>query len=491
MALPRISARASHFHLFAAKMRAAQLPDLAIRIFEQHYNMLLAGATGFIDHHEAGLVGQLPDYMDLDRAYETAGQAALAHTVMLKLNGGLGTTMGMSGPKSLLPVKDGLSFLDIIVRQVLHFRRQSGVRLPLMLMNSYNTQAETMAALAQYPDFEQELPVDFVQGKRPKIWKERLTPAEWPDDPDKEWCPPGHGDIYVALVTTGMLQTLLDAGFEYLFVSNSDNLGAVLDTRILGYFAKERIPFLMEVANRTPSDSKGGHLSRRPDGQLILRELSQCPPDELPLFQDIGRYRYFNTNNLWVHLPTLAQVLAEHDHILDLPLIRNEKPVDPIAPASPRVYQLETAMGSAISLFPGAQALCVPRFRFIPVKKTSDLLLLWSDVYQLTPDYVLRLAPARRTYPPRRPPLVFLDDRYYAMITDLQQRFPHGAPSLIEATEMRVEGNIYFGKNVVMDGSVQLIHEEPDPATIPDGARLTGTVVLNKSEEEASAGDTP
>lgn len=475
MTIPRISARTSYFNQFADKMRAAALPDLAIRIFEQHYNQLLAGATGYIDRHEAGAAGQIPDYQDLDADYEAAGQAALARTVMLKLNGGLGTTMGMSGPKSLLPVKQDLTFLDIIVRQVLHFRQQSGVRLPLLLMNSYNTHDDTMAALAAYSEFEQDLPAAFVQGKRPKIRVDSLGPIAWPDDPEKEWCPPGHGDIYVSLVTTGMLQTLLDAGFETLFVSNSDNLGAVLDTRILGYFAQERIPFLMEVANRTAADSKGGHLSRRPDGQLILRELSQCPPEELSLFQDVARYRYFNTNNLWVHLPTLARVLAEHDNILDLPLIRNEKPVDPTDPSSPRVYQLETAMGSAISLFPGAQALCVPRIRFIPVKKTSDLLLLWSDVYQMTPDFGLRLAPARQTYPPRRPPLIYLDDRYYGMIADLQQRFPHGAPSLLQCTALRVEGDIFFGKGVVVEGDVRLTNQGSDPMTIPDGAVFNGS----------------
>src|SRR5438105_1204399 len=81
-----------------------------------------------------------------------------------------------------------------------------------------------------------------------------------------EWCPPGHGDIYTALVTSGMLDALLDAGYEHAFVSNSDNLGAVLDPRILAWFAAERIPFLMEVADRTEADRKGGHIAQRPGG---------------------------------------------------------------------------------------------------------------------------------------------------------------------------------------------------------------------------------
>src|SRR5690606_26731533 len=146
---------------------------------------------------------------------------------------------------------------------------------------------------------------------------------------------------------------------------------------------EKQLPFLMEVADRTRADSKGGHLARRPDGQLILREIAQCPPDELEKFQDIDRYGYFNTNNLWLHLPTLRKILDERKGVLGLPLIRNEKPVDPTNLKSYRVYQLETAMGSAIAVFPGAQAVCVPRTRFLPIKKNNDLLVLWSDAYCL------------------------------------------------------------------------------------------------------------
>ena len=216
----------------------------------------------------------------------------------------------------------------------------------------------------------------------------RYTPA----DREKEWCPPGHGDIYTALVTSNMLELLLSEGYEYAFVSNSDNLGAELDLQILGYFAANRVPFLMEVADRTPADRKGGHLAQRPDGQLILRESAQCPPDEEAEFQDIKRYRYFNTNNLWINLRSLEHRLEEHQGVMPLPLIRNEKPVDPPNPETPRVYQLETAMGAAIAVFEGAQAMRVPRSRFAPVKKNSDLLVIMSDAYRLGEDYRLALA---------------------------------------------------------------------------------------------------
>jgi UTP--glucose-1-phosphate uridylyltransferase len=354
------------------------------------------------------------------------------------------------------------------------------VRLPLVMMNSFVTHDATMAALKQYEESDhglaQDVALAFVQSENPKIWVDNLQPAEWPDDPSKEWCPPGHGDIYASLVGTGMLSALLQKGYEYAFVSNADNLGAVLDPAILGYFAAEKLPFLMEVADRTAADRKGGHLAQRPDGQLLLRELSQSPPDEVELFQNIDRYRYFNTNNLWVHLPSLQQIMQARNNLLDLPLIRNEKPVDPTLPASPRVYQLETAMGSAIALFERAQALRIPRSRFIPVKKTNDLLLLWSDAYELNDAFLPRLAEGLSS-----PPVVILDDDYYTLIGDLRLRFPHGAPSLISAQSFSVRGDVHFGQDIVVRGHVAIDHQGAQPLYIPDNAFL-GTDIIYRPD---------
>ncbi|MBX3014970.1 MAG: UTP--glucose-1-phosphate uridylyltransferase [Caldilineaceae bacterium] len=451
-------------------MRAAAVPELMIQVFCHYYEQLVQGATGYIGGEEASPVLNLPSYQQLTAAHQAAGQAALDKTVVIKLNGGLGTSMGIQGAKSLLPAKAELSFLDIIVQQTLHLRQTWQVRLPLVLMNSFNTEVESLAALATYPEFAQTLPVSFLQHKEPKILKEGLSPAVWSADPNKEWCPPGHGDIYAALMTSQMLPQLLAAGFEYAFVSNADNLGAMLDLSILGYLAEQRLPFLMEVADRTLADRKGGHLAQRPDGQLVLRELAQCPPDELEAFQDIERYQYFNTNNLWIHLPTLHTVLVERAGVLGLPLIRNEKPVDPTDLSSPRVYQLETAMGSAIACFPGAQALAVPRERFLPVKKNNDLLVLWSDVYTVDDAYHLVMQPARNTAPFHGAPLLFLDDRYYQLIDDMRERFPYGAPSLLACTELHVKGNVYFGRNVTIKGKVHIVNHSDTPLWIEEGS---------------------
>src|SRR5919109_467555 len=381
------------------KMRAAGVPEVAVATFRHYYRQLEAGASGMLPEKELEPVESLPAQEEL-REDESAVRGALEAAVVIKLNGGLGTSMGMTRAKSLLEVKDGLSFLDVLARQTLEQRRRQGARLPLVLMNSFYTREDSLAALARYPELGSDLPVDFVQNKEPKLRVDDLQPVAWPGDPELEWCPPGHGDLYTALVTSGMLESLLDHGYRYAFVSNSDNLGAVLEPRILGWLAAEEIPFLMEVADRTEADRKGGHLARRRgDGRLVLRESAQTPDQDADAFQDITRHRFFNTNTLWVDLRALAGILAERDNVLGLPMIVNRKTVDPAEASSPPVYQLETAMGAAISVFPGARALRVPRERFAPVKTTNDLLALRSDCYVLTDDSRVVVSPERRRGP--------------------------------------------------------------------------------------------
>jgi UTP--glucose-1-phosphate uridylyltransferase len=389
--------------------------------------------------------------------------------VAIKLNGGLGTSMGMTRAKSLVEVKDGLSFLDITARQVLGLRERYGARLPLVLMNSFYTREDSVAALRRYPDLGSDIPLDFVQGKVPKVRADDLQPVSWPDNPGLEWAPPGHGDVYTSLVTSGMLETLLERGYEYAFIANSDNLGAVLEPRILAWFARERPPFLMEVADRTEADRKGGHIARRGDG-LVLRETAQTLDDDVDAFQDVSRHRYFNTNTLWVNLRALGETMELREGVLGLPMIVNRKTVDPSDSSSPAVIQLETAMGAAIGVFEGAAAMRVPRSRFAPVKTTSDLLALRSDAYVLTSDSRVELAPERDG----KPPLIELDDDHFKLLGDFEARFPAGVPSLVECRRLSVEGDVAFGRDVTVRGSVRVAADGGGQLRIEDGAVLEG-----------------
>jgi len=456
------------FAPFAEKMRAEGLPEPAIRSFAGYYAALAQGARGTLSRREIEPVASV-ESADALGDHAAAGHAALARTVVIKLNGGLGTTMGMRRAKSLLTVREELSFLDVIARQVLHLRHTHGSRVPLLLMNSFRTRDDTLAALAKYPELGGDLPLDFLQHKVPRVAAADLGPVRWPADPELEWCPPGHGDLYLALETSGVLARLLDAGFRTAFVSNADNLGASLDLDILGWFASERLPFAMEVCDRTPAHRKGGHLAQLRSGGLALREIAQCPEDELESFQDVSLHRFFNTNNLWVDLEALAAALREHGEVMPLPMICNEKRVDPADAGSPQAIQLETAMGAAISVFPGARALRVSEDRFAPVKTTGDLLAVASDAFALTEEW--RVVPA----PGRAGGLVVdLDPAHYGRVDQLDARFPGGPPSLIACRRLEVRGDVRFGTAVRCRGEVKLRAAAARPCAVPDGVLLEG-----------------
>ncbi len=452
------------FELFRKKMETENLPGVVIKSFEYYFEQLLNGETGIIKETEIEPVDNLPDFEKLDSEFENYGNRFLNNTVMLKLNGGLGTSMGLNKAKSLLEVKNGLTFLDIIAKQALN------TNVPLILMNSFNTREDSLELLKKYPGLQKNLPQDFQQHKIPKILQDDFTPVIWEKDPKLEWCPPGHGEIYLALTTSGILDLLIENNYRYAFISNSDNLGAYLDTKILGYFAKNNLPFLMEVADRTEADKKGGHLAMLKNGGLILRETAQCSPEDVNDFQNVEKHKYFNTNNIWVNLPRLKEIIEEKQGILGLPMIRNEKTVDPRDSSSPKVYQLETAMGSAIAIFEGAGAIRVPRTRFAPVKTTNDLLIIRSDVYTMTDDFKLVPNPARK----KTKLLVNLDSAFYKKVDDFESRFEKGVPSLIDCDRFEVHGDIKFGSNIKITGSVILKNEKNEQQYIPDNEILSG-----------------
>ncbi len=440
---------------FAEKMRAENLGEPAIRAFENNYRALLRKETGLIGEDSITSVPELPLASALPAVSDDAFRALLRQTVVIKLNGGLGTGMGLEQAKSLLPVRDGLTFLDLIARQILHLREQAGggTTPRFLLMNSFSTSEDTLAFLRKYPALGGAADLELMQNKVPKILKGNLSPLSWPDNAEMEWCPPGHGDIYASLAA-GWLDRLLAEGIVYAFVSNSDNLGATLDARLLSHFAQSGAPFLMEVTARTEADKKGGHLARRKsDDRLVLRESAQCPSPDKRAFQDIARHRYFNTNNLWIRLDRLRETLDASGGIIPLPMIRNEKHADPRDERTPHVYQLETAMGAAIESFEGAAAIAVERHRFAPVKTTGDLLIIRSDACQITADHRLELVPERQGVPPT----VKLDDEYYKLVDGLDKLIARGVPSLRRCRSLTVKGPAVFEPGVVIEGDAKFL----------------------------------
>ena len=444
-------------------MTDAGVDPVAIDVFEHYYRLVESGETGMVPESTIEPV-DIPALADVDLPDSTDG---LAGTVVVKLNGGLGTSMGHQAAKSLLEVREGLSFLDIIARQVLAAREEYAVALPLVFMDSFRTSEDTIEALRGYHLAVDGLPLDFLQNKEPKLLAGDLTPVTWEADPDLEWCPPGHGDLYTALRGSGLLDRLIETGYRRAFVSNSDNLGATPDPLVAEWFARSGAPFAIEAVRRTPSDRKGGHFARRTsDGRLVLRETAQTLDEDKAALADLTRHRFASTNNLWLDLEAVRDELERRDGILGLALIKNTKTVDPADAESPEVIQIESAMGAAIEVFDGAELIEVERSRFLPVKTTNDLLVLRSDCYRLTESHHLVLEEGLESVP-----FVDLDPRFFKLVQRFDERFPDGVPSLRGAEQLVVHGDWTFGGGVTVLGRAEL--EDPgEPARVEPGATL-------------------
>lgn len=449
----------NHFDQFQQKMQDAGLSSSAIAAFQHSYSSLVTGDSGCIAESDLTPATEVPYLQEIQKTI-TADASLLNQTVVLKLNGGLGTSMGLDKAKSLLHVKGQDTFLDLMAKQVIHLRKAHNSKVKFMLMNSFSTSEDTMRFLSKYPELELD-DIELMQNKAPKVNAETLQPATWEMNPSKEWCPPGHGDLYPSLEGSGKLDALIAAGYKYMFVSNSDNLGATLDLDLLTYFSTSNAPFLMECCERTENDKKGGHLATRiADGRLILRESAQCDKADVDSFQNITTHRYFNTNNLWIRLDALAAQLQDTGPTggLKLPMIKNAKTVDPTDATSTQVIQLETAMGAAIECFSGAAAIVVPRDRFVPVKKSDDLLMLRSDAYVISKSHIPQLAPERQGLAP----LITLDAKHFKLVSQLEAA---GAiPSLVNCTRLKVTGPIVFAPGVILTGDVTIVNHDASKA---------------------------
>jgi len=449
---------------FVQMMQREQIDARAIDFFCALYRRYRAGSTGKIgwSEIEQPQPGDIVGYEELDRPELAArGRSLLGELVVIRLNGGLGTTMKLERAKSLIEARQGMSFLELGARQILALRERHKVQLPWLLMNSFRTRDDSLGALAGYSSLAARgLPLDFVQNKVPRIVRSTHLPASFAE-PEDNWAPPGHGDIYLALWSTGLLERLHATGIRWAFVANGDNMGATVDEKILGFLAERDLEFAAEVTPKSLADTKGGTLIRH-HGTLRLLESAQVEEGHLKDFQDITVFRDFNVNNLWWRVDALLERLRRG--ALDLDLIVNPKKVK-----GTDVVQLETAMGAAVSSFSRAAGIRVPRSRFAPVKATCDLLAVRSDAYRLDDTFAIR--PSGERDPSWGPPVVVLDDRYYKGVEEFAARFPHPL-SLVRCRSLTVQGDVRFGKNVRVEGEVTVRNAAADQRLVPDGAAL-------------------
>lgn len=399
-------------------------------------------------------------YVNLTTPDKSKVKDMLNKLVIVKLNGGLGTSMGCTGPKSVIQVRNDLTFLDLTVRQLEDLNKRFGCDVPLVLMNSFNTHKDTQKLVKKYEGRQCKI-YTFMQSKYPRINKETLTP-----EPD-EFYPPGHGDFYESFHKSGLLKTFLDEKREYCFVSNIDNLGAGADLNILNKLISESNSptFVMEVTDKTMADVKGGTLVDC-EGKLMLLEIAQVPKEHVDEFKSVKKFKIFNTNNLWMRLKSIEDLVTSNS--LELDIIVNPKHLD----SGVDVIQLETAAGAAMKYFERAIGINVPRSRFLPVKKTSDLLLIKSNLYKLE-NGCLTMSPLR-AFP--SVPLVKLGDEHFAKVREFQSRFA-SIPDVLELNHLTVSGDVTFGKNVSLRGTVIIIANHGDRIDIPAGSILENKIV--------------
>lgn len=452
------------FDAIKVKMEAEGIAPSAISAFESTFDSLVSGNTGIIPE---STISAVPELVSSTSINATPDASLLKETVVLKLNGGLGTGMGLDKAKSLLKVKGNYTFLDLTAKQVMKMREDYGFKVRFMLMNSFSTSADTLDFFKKnYPELGAEEGLEMMQNKVPKLDAGTFEPAVCASDPSNEWCPPGHGDLYAALVGSGRLDELLANGYKYMFVSNSDNLGATLDLPILTHFAETDAPFMMECCARTENDKKGGHLAiRDSDKQLILRESAMCADEDEAAFQDITKHKFFNTNSLWIRLDKLKEIVDKNGGFIPLPMIKNNKTVDPKDDSSQKVVQLETAMGAAIECFQGASAIVVPRSRFAPVKKCNDLMLLRSDAYLVDENFITVLNPECGG----QAPIINLDSKKYKFVGALEAATADGIPSLVKCKRLTIKGLVSMNEGTTFIGDVTITNNSGERKTIPRG----------------------
>ena len=444
--------------------------------FLRRIERVYSGATGKIKWETVSDLKK-EDYIFWEDLPSPSKASSFSNLVVIKLNGGLGTSMGLNKAKSLLPIYQGQSFMQIFCRQIEYLRQRTQICFPTLLMNSFATRKDTLnesCVKKLNQNTVGNIPVDFLQNRIPRIYKDSLLPLDSVSEKDK-WCPPGHGDVFWALQSSGLLNQLIQNGIRVAFISNGDNLGALPEPRILEYFLKEGLEWISEITPKTITDIKGGILYRRigsrksPPSQIDsidLLETAQLPKEHVLEFQDIKRFPYFNVNNLWVNLQALKQRLESQ--ALNLPLIINQKQI-----TGKEILQLETAMGAAIGCFPNSRILVVPRSRFLPVKSCSDLLLRRSDLFELNPETAEFSSQLLKQG--KQEPTIILD-QFYQRLPDFEHLFPY-IPSLQEASRLEVKGKVCFDLPIKIHGEVYF-ESESSTHEPPVSLKQTGRTIF-------------
>jgi len=459
----------AHGARFAAPIDKSVLASLGmkddeIQAFQQQRQRYIHKDKIFSDEIKIPNKSDMIDYHQLHILSPVDGANAarlLGKLAVIKLNGGLGTRMGCKTSKGSFEIAPAISFLDMAVAHIEQINQDYSVDIPLIIMNSFKTHQETLKKVEKYKNHRITIKT-FQQSKFPKMYKDTLNLVPKPNSQfnPKEWYPPGSGDLFRALQSSGILDELISSGKEYLFISNIENMGAIIDLQVLNHIHLQKIEFGLEVTSRINTDSTGGILMSNKD-KLHLLELSQVKPDKIKAFKD---FRYWNTNNIWINLKAIQNLLKDDKLILDwIVAYQNDD--------HKAMVQLETPVGMGIQNFKNSVAIFVPRDRYRPIKSTSHLLLAQSNLFQFDHGQV-KMNPKREGLDV---PLIKLGEEF-AQVSEYEKRFK-SIPDMIELDHLTVSGDVYFGSDVTLKGTVIIVANHGERIDIPDGVTLENKIL--------------
>jgi len=414
----------------------------------------------------------------------------LSQLIVIKLNGGRGLSLGLEHSKSRLVVSNDMTFMDIVVRQIEYLNDLYKVSIPLLLMNSFVTHEDSVKLTKKYENRNIKI-YHFKQSRFPRMRKDTLNPccSDGKAIHPQEWNPPGSGDVFRSLKRSGYLDKFMKEGKKFAFISNVENIGGIpgrVDFKLLNLMKHSENDFLLEVCERISTDHQGGilcHESVLPSNEnenpnsakerdpkesrerLGLLELSQVPVDKQSLFS-AKKYKYWNTNSIWIRLDALDEKLKTHS--LNLGII-----LKAVQTGSHGIVQFESPAATSIQSFSKAKLIVVPRYRYWDIKSTAALFLLQSNLYNVDP-HTCRVA-LNETRQFDTIPLVRFGDTF-RKFKDYIRRFKQ-IPDITELDHLTVSGDVFFGSGVVLKGTVIIVANHGERIDIPDGAILENNVI--------------
>ncbi|WMV10962.1 hypothetical protein MTR67_004347 [Solanum verrucosum] len=389
-------------------------------------------------------------YERLEPASEDATETKqlLDKLVVLKFNGNLGSDMGFSGPKSALEVCNGLTCLDLVVNHIESINSKYGCNIPLLMMNTPSTHDGIMKVLEKHPNKNIHT---FTQSQRQQENIEDMSEPRTlnKSSAQEKLYPSNLLEVFLSLNSSGKLEPLISQGKEYFLLLQSENVAEVVDPKILNHLIKNSIEHCVEVM---PTTSGTEETSLPPqEGRIQSFKDLHCMMNLIFLFFIVrgpkSKEHVKSINTMWMSMSCVERLLQRND------------------------------LGFTSSkFFDRAFAIDTPWSRYLPVERTSDLLILQSDLYTSVEGTLVRNA-ARAN--PKDPSIELGPE--FGNVDDFRSLFK-SIPSIIELDSLKVTGDVWFGTGITLKGKVSIAARPGMKIVIPDGMELKNRIITSQSD---------